>query len=179
VAFAVRADTVEPRYLAPLTAFAAMWLACGVADLMGHCVTNPGRCALIVGIAVCAVYLPLRDLGLVRQFAAQDAETSSWRRARRMLSDTITHQDPVIVADAYIYSYDTGAQALSIPTSDDAYLMRYMSEYHSRWIMLTRDELRFWKPRWPSLLPSWLRVRAQADDGTLFERIDAPQAMPY
>jgi len=177
--FAIRADTVESRYLAPLTAFTVMWLACGVADLMAHCPGKSGRYALILGCAVCAVYFPLRDASLVRQLSAEDSHTAPWRRARRMMSATITHQDPVIVMDPYLYSYDTGAQALSIPESDDAYLLRYMSEYHSRWIMLTNDELQFWEPQWSSQLPSGLRIRAEADGGKLFEWVDAPRAMPY
>ena len=177
--FAIRADTVEPRYLAPLTAFTVLWLACGVADLMANCPSKSARYALMLGCAVCAVYLPLRDIGLVRQLAAEDAHTAPWRRARRLMSATITHQDPVIVVDPYFYSYDTGAQALSIPASDNAYLFRYMSEYHSRWIMLTNDELRFWEPQWLSQLPYGLRIRAEADGGKLFEWVDSPRAMPY
>jgi hypothetical protein len=177
---AIRSDTVEPRYLAPLTAFTVLWLACGVADLIAHCPAKSfGRYALLLGCAVCAVYLPLRDASLVRQFSAEDTHTASWRRARRLMSATITHQDPVIVMDPYFYSYDTGAQALSIPASDDAYLLRYMSEYHSRWIMLTNDELRFWEPQWLSQLPSGLRLRAAVDGGKLFEWVDSQRAMPY
>jgi hypothetical protein len=170
---------VEPRYLAPLTAFTVMWLACGVADLMEHGAGKSGRCALILGCSVCAVYFPLRDASLVRQLSAEDSHTAPWRRARRLMSADITHQDPVIVMDPYFYSYDTGAQALSIPVSDDAYLRRYMSEYHSRWIMLTNDELRSWEPQWSSGLPSGLRIRAEADGGKLLEWVDSPRAMRY
>ena len=177
--FAIRADTVEPRYLAPLTAFTVMWLACGVADLLSHCPGKQVRYALILGCAICAVYLPLRDASLVRQLSAEDTATAPWRRARRLMSATLTHQDPVIVTDPYFYSYDTGAQALSIPASDDTYLWRYMSDYHSRWIMLTNDELRFWKPQWPSQLPSGLRICTEADGGKLFEWVDSSRAMPY
>jgi hypothetical protein len=177
--FAIRADTVEPRYLAPLTAFTVMWLACGVADLMAHRPGKSGRYALLLACAICAVYFPLRDTSLARQLSAEDTQAASWRRARRLMSAGITHRDPVIVMDPYFYSYDTGAQALSIPASDDAYLLRYMSEYHSRWIMLTNDELRFWEPRWLAQLPSGLRIRAEADGGKLFEWVGAPRAMPY
>jgi hypothetical protein len=87
------------------------------------------------------------------------------------MAATITHQDPVIVFDPYFFSYDTGAQALSIPDSDDAYLMRYMDRYHSRWIILSDDEVRFWKPDWLAQLPSWLRIRTVSGGNTLFERV--------
>ena len=172
--FAIRADTVEPRYLAPLTAFAVLWLACAVADLFTQASGKFARCALIFACVFCAIYLPVRDAFLVRRLSAENTDTAPWRRARRQMSATITHQDPVIVADPYLYSYDTGAQALSIPTASDAYLLRYMSEYHSRWIMLTNDELQFWEPQWSSQLPSALRLRAEADGGKLFERVDSP-----
>jgi len=176
--FALRADTVEPRYLAPFTTFCVLWLAGGLAELVTGYRRQFARYALIPICAVCAVYIPLQDGWLVRQFSAESA-AAPWRNARRSLSDAITHQDPVIVADPYLYSYDTGAQALSIPESGDAYLRGYMDEYHSRWIMLTDAELRFWKVQWLGQLPPWLGVRATAGGGKLFERVDPPPGMPY
>jgi 4-amino-4-deoxy-L-arabinose transferase-like glycosyltransferase len=166
--FAIRADTVEPRYLAPFTAFAVLWLCCAIAALPAR---RLHRYVVIAGLAACAIYLTLQDARLVRQFTAENTETATWRRDRIRLSTTITNRDPVVVADPYLYSFDTGAQALSIPTSDDTYLMRYMDEYHTRWIMLTNAEVRFWKPQWESQLPSWLRVRATFKEGNLFERM--------
>jgi 4-amino-4-deoxy-L-arabinose transferase-like glycosyltransferase len=160
--FAIKATTVETRYLAPLTALAVMWLASGI-------VTSRYRALVAAACAICAIYIVIQDAKLFRQATTQTAE-AQWRRDRRTLSATITHADPVIVADPYFYTYDTGAQALSIPDSDDAYLIRYMDEYHSRWIMLTNDEIRFWKPAWQTQLPAWLRVRARFDEGILLER---------
>ena len=168
--FAIKADTVETRYLAPLTALAVMWLGCGVATFIKPLPNSRGSVtSLLAACAICAVYIAIQDAALSRQATAQTTE-ANWRRDRRTLSATITHSDPVIVADPYFYSYDTGAQALSIPDSDDAYLIRYMDEYHSRWIMLTNTEIRFWKPAWQTQLPAWLRVRARLDEGILLER---------
>jgi hypothetical protein len=153
-----------------------LWIACGVAELAAGSLRKLARYALIAGCAVCAVYIPLQDARLLRHYSAVSAD-AQWRTARRSFSDTITHEDPVIVADPYFYTYDTGAQALSIPESDDAYLKHYMGEYHSRWIMLTGAEERFWKPAWIAQLPSWLQIRATAGGGTLFEQVDPPHGM--
>jgi 4-amino-4-deoxy-L-arabinose transferase-like glycosyltransferase len=160
--FAVKADTVETRYLAPLTALAVIWLASGIA-------ASRYRALVATACAICAVYIVIQDAALFRQ-ATTPTTAAQWRSDRRTLSATIAHADPVIVADPYFYTYDTGAQSLSIPDSDDAYLIRYMDEYHSRWIMLTNDEIRFWKPQWQNQLPAWLRVRARFDEGILLER---------
>ncbi|MGA2588332.1 MAG: hypothetical protein ABSH32_00315 [Bryobacteraceae bacterium] len=171
-AMAVRADSLEARYLAPFTALTVIWLGYGIATLLAK--WRPPRFtgyALILGCVFFAVYVPVQDGRLARQLSAQDAAAAQRRRIRRSISATITHQDAVIVYDPYYYSYDTGAQALSIPESNDAYLMRYMDQYHCRWVILSDDELRFWKPDWPAQLPSWLRIRAVIGGNTLLERV--------
>jgi 4-amino-4-deoxy-L-arabinose transferase-like glycosyltransferase len=169
----LRADSMEPRYLAPLTAMAVLCLGCGIAALPAQ--WRPPRAAgyaLYLGCAFFAVYIPFQDARLAWQISLhEDPAAASRRRVRRSMAATITHQDPVIVFDPYFFSYDTGAQALSIPDSDDAYLMRYMDRYHSRWIILSDDEVRFWKPDWLAQLPSWLRIRTVSGGNTLFERV--------
>lgn len=169
----LRADSMEPRYLAPLTALAVVCLGCGIATLPAR--WRPPAAAgyaLYLGCAFFAVYIPFQDARLTRNIALhEDPANAGRRRIRRSLAATITHHDPVIVFDPYFFSYDTGAQALSIPESDDAYLLSYMDRYHSRWIILSEDEVRFWKPDWPAHLPSWLRIRAVSGGNTLFERV--------
>ena len=169
----LRANSMEPRYLAPLTAFAVIFVGCGIAALPAE--WRPPRAAgyaLYLGCAFFAIYIPFQDARLAWHIALQeDPATANRRRARRLLAATITHHDPVIVFDPYFFTYDTGAQALSIPDSSDAYLMRYMDRYHSRWIILSADEVRFWKPDWQAQLPSWLRIRTVTGGNTLFERI--------
>jgi 4-amino-4-deoxy-L-arabinose transferase-like glycosyltransferase len=169
----LRANSMEPRYLAPLTAFAVLCVGCGIAALPAR--WRPPRAAgyaLYLGCAFFAVYTPLQDARLTwHTLLQEDPATANRRRIRRSIAATITHQDPVIVFDPYFFTYDTGAQALSIPDSNDAYLMRYMDRYHSRWIILSDDEVRFWKPDWQAQLPSWLRIRAVSGGNTLFERV--------
>ena len=173
-ALALRADSMEPRYLAPFTALTVLWLGYGMAVLLAQWrLRRFTGYALILSCAFFGVYAPIQDARLARQLSAQDTAMASLRRIRRTISSTVTHQDPVIVADPYFYSYDTEAQALSIPESSDAYLMRYMEQYHCRWVILTDAELRFWKPAWAAQLPSWLRVHAVIDGNTLFERVVA------
>ena len=125
---------------------------------------------LLAGCAFFAVSVPVQDARLARQISAHDTSAAQTRRVRRSISAGITHQDPVVVYDPYFYSYDTRAQAVSIPQSDDGYLMRYMDQYHCRWIILTDEELSFWKPAWRTQLPPWLRIRAVIAGNTLFER---------
>ncbi len=167
----VRGDSVEPRYLAPLTALAVLWLGCGIAALAAkRRASGVFRFVIIPCGLLLALYVPFQDAALARTFAAEDRADAHRRRVRRSISANITHLDPVIVVDPYFYSYDTGAQALSIPSSSDAYLLRYMEKYHAHWIILTADEVRFWKPGWLSQLPPWVRIRGVFDGNTLFER---------
>jgi len=173
-AFGVRGGSVEARYLAPLTVLAVLWSGSGVAALLAKdTLQKLARYTLLAGVAFWIVYVPIQDAHLARQGASQDPAFSERRRVRREISRSITHHDPTIVVDPYFYSYDTGAQALSIPYSSDSYLMSYMEQYHCRWIILSDDEIRFWKPDWPAHLPPWLRIRGAWAGNTLFER------MPY
>lgn len=169
----LRADSMEPRYLAPLTAMAVLCLGCGIAALPAQ--WRPPRAAgyaLYLGCAFFAVYIPFQDARLTWHTALQeDPVNAARRRIRRSLAETITHQDPVVVFDPYFFTYDTGAQSLSIPDSDDAYLRSYMDRYHSRWVILSDDEIRFWKPDWQTHLPPWLHIRAVSGGNTLFERV--------
>jgi len=168
---AVRSDSFEPRYLAPLTALMVLWLGCGIATLLaGQRLRGPARYALILGIAFLACYVPFQDAVLVRQ-NAQDSPVANRRRVRRSISAQITHLDPVVVFDPYFYTFDTGAQALSIPQSSDDYLLRYMEQYNSRWIILSDDDVSFWKPQWRQELPPWLKVRGKFEGNILFERV--------
>jgi len=172
-ALSLRANSMEPRYLAPLSAFAVICVGCGIAALPAAW-RPPGAAgyALYLGCTFFAVYIPFQDARLAWNTALhEDPATANRRRVRRTIAATITHHDPVIVFDPYFFTYDTGAQALSIPDSDDAYLMRYMDRYHSRWIILSDDEVRFWKPDWQAHLPSWLRIRAVTGGNTVFERV--------
>jgi 4-amino-4-deoxy-L-arabinose transferase-like glycosyltransferase len=168
----LRSDSLEPRYLAPLTALTVLWLGYGVAWIFAtRRPRRPAAYALIAGCLLLAGYIPLQDAILIHYTAAEDNAVVSRRRVRLSISAAITHLDPVIVYDPYFYTFDTGAQSLSIPDSSDAYLLRYMERYHSRWIILTADEVRFWKPDWLMRLPPWLRVRGIFDGNTLFERV--------
>ncbi len=161
----LRSDSMEPRYLAPLTAVVVICLGCGIAALPARWrPPNAAGYALYLGCAFFAVYIPFQDARLTWNISLhEDPVNAGRRRTRRSIAATITHDDPVVVFDPYYFSYDTGAQALSIPDSDDAYLMRYMDRYHSRWVILSDDEIRFWKPDWQAHLPSWLRIRAVSE----------------
>ncbi len=169
---ALRSDSFEPRYLAPLTVLTVIWLGCGIAVLLaGQRLRGAARYALIAGTVFVACYVPVQDAILVRQNAA-DSVVAHRRRVRLAISATMTHLDPVVVFDPYFYSFDTGAQALSITQSSDAYLLSYMKQYDSRWIILTEDEVRFWRPDWLVHLPPWLKVRGVFDGNILYERTE-------
>jgi hypothetical protein len=174
VVLALRSDSIEPRYLAPLTAITVLWLGYGTGWLLaGRRPGKPARYALAAGCLLLACYIPFQDIVLLRENTG-DGDVAQRRRTRQALSAAITHLQPAVVVDPYYYTFDTGAQSLSIPDSSDAYLERYMEQYHARWVILTADEVRFWKPEWSTHLPPWLHLRGTFDGNMLFERITPP-----
>jgi len=131
--------------------------------------------------AVVLVYIPRQDTVVVRQWVEADTgENRGWMRDAA--DATLTNHEPVVMGFyPYFYTYDTGAQALSISESSDEYLMKYdeylmkyMDQYNCRWIILTYREISFWKPDWMEQPPSWLRVHAIIDGNTIYERVPAP-----
>ena len=87
----------------------------------------------------------------------------------------LTPTGPVVVESPYFYSYDTHQQALSIPDSDDRFLMGYMKRYGARAVLLSDAELAFWRPEWSKgQLPGELRVVTRFPNATLFGLVSPP-----
>ena len=80
---------------------------------------------------------------------------------------------PVVVGTKpYFYTHATGCASLSIPESDDAYLLGYMDRYGASFVFLTESELDIWRPAWrtPSAVPEGLTPLTRGGAGHLFER---------
>ncbi len=148
---------MEPRYFVQgYTVFAA-WLLTNMAGLRWQIPDNQVLTRGCLVLAVLYVFIgmlagDMKNAAFYRQ--ADDEERVPLMQAATAVDQTISHGAPVVVGfHPYFYSMFSGAQALAIPQSDDAYLLHYMRKYHACCILLSEQELAFWRPQWRTGLP--------------------------
>jgi hypothetical protein len=159
----------DARYfLLGYTLFAA-WLFTNIADLRWQAGTGVHRmvnrgCMVLAGIFIAVWLLPsaIGSAGVYRR--PDNQELVPLMSAATRINQTISEGRPVVVGfHPYLYSLFTGAQALSIPQSDDEYLVSYMRKYHACCIALNEQELSFWRPQWRTALPPQVIAVASID----------------
>ena len=174
---AVRPLSVEVRYLAFLSVLAAIVLALIVVRAVND--VRRGERGMAVAIAVAGIgfwlaHVPMADIALTRFLHARSPGRVQQQATNRLVRDLVQSR-PVVVASPYFYSYDTRTQALSMPQSDDRYLVGYMKRFGARNVMLRDGEMWFWRPDWSAgRLPPELHVVARVNDVSLLELSSSP-----
>jgi hypothetical protein len=106
-------------------------------------------------------------------FHSNDPEIGYLQLAREA-QRTYTGDSPVVVGKwPYFYSLETSASGLSIPWNHDRVrsdqgLFEYMAKYHAPFVLLTDDELKYWRPDWITSVPSELKEVARLPHSRLF-----------
>jgi hypothetical protein len=163
-------------FFALLLTAGAVWAAAG-----WRAAGPGGRALRLALLGLSAVlwlgFVPYRDAVLLRRGAAVNPEQEAYLALCREVNERYGRGRPVVVGyQPYFYTLATSAPSLSIPESDDAYLLAYMRRYHARHVFLTREELAFWRPAWlgPGGPPAWLRRAGDLGPAVVFERRDEP-----
>jgi 4-amino-4-deoxy-L-arabinose transferase-like glycosyltransferase len=181
--FALRPYHFEARYhvlVAVLFALFAVAVALGAWDALG----SGGRLRRIVGVAAVAggaVFwggvVPVVDVIRTADWPRISEGRIDYLELARHVNERFARGAPVVVGfRPYFYTLVTGAPSLSIPESNDAYLLDYMRRYHARYVFLARWELNYWRPGWlkPNGLPPGLRLVADLGTAFVYERRDGP-----
>ncbi len=168
---------MESRYFIAAYVVFSAWLIWGIFEAFRTFLENR-RNFFSAGIAAAAAscfvffFVPA-DLAIAREQRSPDLkENVPYMRVARLVNENIAHGGPVVVGHhPYLYSVATGAQALSIPESDDEYLLSYMRKYRARHVLLSEEELAFWRPAWTSSggLPKNISLRQRLDGYSVFE----------
>ena len=168
--FAIRPLSVEVRYLALVSLLAAIVLALIVVRAVdGVRRGDRGLAVAIaaVGIAFWMVLVPVADVVRTRFTRAPNPVRVQQQSINRQVS-ALVRSGPVVVDAPYFYSYDTQAQALAIPQSDDRYLVRYMNRFGARNVLLSDAEMTFWRPEWSAgRLPAELHLVTRVHNASL------------
>ena len=169
---AIRPMTIEVRYLLLVSVLAGLVMALTTLQLIRQ--VNRRRHHIEIAIAAVALAYWLVTVPSVDVHKLLHAyETSSERveeRLRAVQARALTN-GPLVVAEPYFQVWDAGGQALSIPYSDDEFLVGYMRRFRARYVLLTDAEVNFWRPGWKQLggRPAGLHSVARVAHANLFE----------
>jgi 4-amino-4-deoxy-L-arabinose transferase-like glycosyltransferase len=177
--FAVRASSVEIRYFAVL--YAALGLGAGFSLLataarlqrLDQFARSTTIAFTILSGCLWLLLIPLHLASVLEYYNSPDPQLMAYRALARQVDAAYIHGAAVVVgSQPYFYTAATKAPSLSIPQSDDAFLLRYMQRYHARYIFLTDSELAYWKPDWqpPGHPPTQIEPVARIGQSTLFKR---------
>jgi len=128
-----------------------------------------------LGVLLWAVIFPAAATRAIADtYHTNDAEIAYLQLARQV-QRTYTDGSPVVVGKwPYFYSLETSASGLSIPWDRDQAradqgLFQYMRKYRAPFVLLTDDELKYWRPDWSSRsIPGELEQVARVQNGRLF-----------
>ena len=168
--FAIRPLSVEVRYLALVSVLAAIVFALIVVRAVSDVRRGERGLAIVVagvGVAFWIAFVPLSNVARTRFMRAPNPVRVQQRALNRRVRDLV-RSGPVVVETPYFYSYDTKGQALSIPLSDDRYLLAYMNRFGAQSVLLSDGEMAFWRPDWSAgRLPAELHVVARLKNASL------------
>jgi len=168
--FAIRPLSVEVRYLALVSVLAAIVLALLVVRAVADVRRGERGLAMViaaVGVVFWLALVPASDVARMQMMRTPNPVRVQQQALNRQVRDLV-RSGPVVVETPYFYSYDTQAQALSIPQSDDPYLVAYMNRFGARNVLLSDAEMAFWRPDWSAgRLPPELHVVARMNNASL------------
>jgi hypothetical protein len=182
----IRWQTVETRYFNTICLMVVLAAFTGYAGLIDGLKTPfPRRwlniAALSCGMIYGVVIIPYQSWLVVTKMTSVSEELVGYREFCQRVDQEYTRGSAVVVGSKpYLYSWYTSAPSLAIPAQvhtdpNAAALRRYMEKYHARFVLLTHEELKFWRPQWSQDgFPEDLEVLMQDSHGILFARKVAP-----
>jgi len=170
--FSIRSFSVEPRYLSLPAVFFAVTVGIGFFDLIriAHATEKSRRYAWVaVAVAAAAFVVPAQ--GAVSWRRETNESLLTYRAVARSVADDLAGAKRVVVGDApYFFTQTTGVPALSMPFSDESFLIDYMDRFEASYVALTNRELEYWRPKWAEGSPEGLVEVRTTGDYHLFKR---------
>lgn len=173
----LRDDTFELRYFSMLTVFFVMFSAAGYLMAWDAARTRGLGARVAVGLVGVFLWAAVVPAAASRQMAdAYHSNDSmvSYLQLARQVKRAYTGSSPVVVGKwPYFYSLETAASGMSIPWDPDRHradegLFAYMDKYGAPYILLTDDEVKYWRPDWNQSAPEQLEQVARLGNSTLF-----------
>jgi 4-amino-4-deoxy-L-arabinose transferase-like glycosyltransferase len=182
--FAIRAESFQLRYLIlAALGFAALLTGSGIAAAIDwrrrRNVFSLAHC--VISLMLWVAWLAVTNALLWRHSSAVNPEIARYESLAKTIAEQIGVDRPVVTGTIpYYFTLITGAQSLSIPESDDAYLVEYMKRYGARHVLLTREEMMFWRPQWNRETgpPAPLRRISQVSADHILVELDEERKSP-
>jgi hypothetical protein len=176
----LRSQTFDLRYFSALTVPFVLCAAAG-SSMAWDAARRRGRLARLsvgaCGVLLWAVIVPSATTRNVAEMYHTNDLQIGYLQLAHQVQRAYTGGSPVVVGKwPYFYSLETSAPGLSIPwdhdrVKSDRGLFEYMNKYGARFILLTDDELKYWRPEWlQTSAPAGLEQVARVPNGRLFRR---------
>jgi 4-amino-4-deoxy-L-arabinose transferase-like glycosyltransferase len=175
--FAIR-WSLEIRYFNTLSVLFALLAAAGCLKAWDTAHRHSQSMAFRLGIALLSAVLwlwivPTKALEAYHIRSSTDDSLVSYRLIAAEVNNRFAKGKPVVVGTKpYFYTLETSSSALSIPEASDEFLLAYMDKYGAEYVLLTQEEMAFWRPGWsfPSSIPAQLELLDHIGTATLFQR---------
>jgi hypothetical protein len=176
--FAIRGQSFEMRYFNSLSVLFAVFAAAGCLKASDTARRQNRSLALRFGIVLLSAVLwlwivPANAFEVCRRVNRINDFPVRYRLIAAEVDRRVARGKPVVVGTVpYFYTLETSSPALSIPEASDQFLLTYMDKYGAEYVLLTQEEIAFWRPAWrsPSSIPEQLELIDHIGTASLFQR---------
>jgi hypothetical protein len=177
-----RAESFQIRYIAPSLVLFVIWIVLPLMDSSrserGHHWFAQSRAQFIrfFGLYLVLVMIP-QDIRDWHTSADISAERFAYRQMVRQVAAGVGQDEAVITELPYFFTLFTGRRAVNVPSQGKEALMKVMSRYLARLVLLPTSKLNYYYPNCVGTLSPEIRVKGRIGAYTLFERVSVPSAV--
>ena len=104
-------------------------------------------------------------------YADASPERFAYRQLVREVAPSVGRDEAVITEAPYFFTFFTGRRAVNVPSQGKEALLKVMSRYSARLVLLPTSTLNYYYPDCVETLSPEIRVKRRFGAYTLFERV--------
>jgi hypothetical protein len=178
ISLLTRARSLEIRYFIVAIVFLILWVLLPLREFF---LAKAGsshwglRMAIASGCALYTlVFLVPQDRNIFREMTRTSPELASYQAVVWEVAREFPNEQAIITDRPYICTYYTKVPALSPPNASKTELLRFMSQYSARLLLLPTDAIEYYYPEFQETLPPEIQVVKQLGHYTLLRRTTSP-----
>ncbi len=178
ISLLTRARSLEIRYFIVAIVFLILWvllplreffLAKAAGSRWGLRMAIASGCALYT-----LVFLVPQDRNIFREMTQTSPRLVSYQAVVWEVAREFPDEQAIITDLPYLCTYYTKVPALSPPNASKPELLRFMSQYSARLLLLPTDSIEYYYPESQGALPPEIQVVKQLGHYTLLRRTTSP-----
>jgi hypothetical protein len=178
ISLLTRARSLEIRYFIVAIVFLILWVLLPLREFF---LAKAGgsqwglRMAIASGCALYTlVFLVPQDRNIFREMTRTSPRLASYQAVVWEVAREFPNEQAIITDQPYLCTYYTKVPALSPPNANKTELLRFMSQYSARLLLLPTDAIEYYYPDFRETLPPEIQVVKQLGHYTLLRRTTLP-----